>query len=187
MPSSADHWSVVPRGAKARIVVDMSGDTLTGAASRTTRTVEFTPDRVPLIGDYQERCRTFTWDVAREWLDGMPDGCLNIAYEAVDRHASTGVGRQVALRFLDRTLPTQELTYAEQRDLTDAFAIALRTFGRLQCHEQHPPRRRGAPGHGTATRVKVTTTPVPFEHADRALHDLAEGHIRGATVLTLTS
>lgn len=35
--------------------------------------------------------------------------------------------------------------------------------------------------------LEVTTTPVPFEHADRALHDLAEGHIRGATVLTLTS
>jgi len=33
--------------------------------------------------------------------------------------------------------------------------------------------------------VQVTTTPVPFEHADLALHDLAEGRVRGAAVLTL--
>ena len=34
--------------------------------------------------------------------------------------------------------------------------------------------------------VEVTTTPVPFEHADLALRDLAAGDVRGAAVLTLT-
>jgi propanol-preferring alcohol dehydrogenase len=34
--------------------------------------------------------------------------------------------------------------------------------------------------------VQVTTTPVPFELADRALLDLAEGRVRGAAVLTLS-
>lgn len=34
--------------------------------------------------------------------------------------------------------------------------------------------------------VQVTTAPVPFEHADVALRDLAAGRIRGAAVLTLT-
>jgi len=34
--------------------------------------------------------------------------------------------------------------------------------------------------------VQVTTTPVPFEQADRALLDLAEGRVRGAAVLTLS-
>jgi propanol-preferring alcohol dehydrogenase len=33
--------------------------------------------------------------------------------------------------------------------------------------------------------VHVTTTPVLFEHADRALRDLAQGRVRGAAVLTL--
>jgi len=93
------------------------------------RTVERTPGRAPLIGDYEERRRTFTWDEARQWVDGLPDGCLNIAHEAVDRHAAGGLADQVALRFLDRTLLTQEVTYAELRELTDAFAIALRTMG----------------------------------------------------------
>jgi len=35
--------------------------------------------------------------------------------------------------------------------------------------------------------VQVTTTPVPFEHADLALRDLAAGRVRGAAVLTMTS
>ena len=30
----------------------------------------------------------FSWDDARKLLDGLPDGGLNIAYEAVDRHAA---------------------------------------------------------------------------------------------------
>jgi alcohol dehydrogenase, propanol-preferring len=33
--------------------------------------------------------------------------------------------------------------------------------------------------------VQVTTTPVPFEHADLALRDLAAGRVRGAAVLSL--
>jgi propanol-preferring alcohol dehydrogenase len=34
--------------------------------------------------------------------------------------------------------------------------------------------------------IQVTTTAVPFEHADQALRDLAAGQIRGAAVLRLT-
>ena len=34
--------------------------------------------------------------------------------------------------------------------------------------------------------IEVTTTAVPFENADQALRDLAEGRVRGAAVLTLT-
>jgi len=106
-----------------------SFDSTTSTESGARRTIERPPRRPPLIGDYEERRRTFTWDQARDLLDGLPDGCLNIAHEAVDRHAAGGLAGQVALRFLDRTRPTQELSYAELRDLTDAFAIALRTMG----------------------------------------------------------
>ena len=34
--------------------------------------------------------------------------------------------------------------------------------------------------------IQVTTTAVPFEHADQGLRDLAAGRIRGAAVLTMT-
>ena len=33
--------------------------------------------------------------------------------------------------------------------------------------------------------VRATTTPVPFEDADRALLDLAQGRVRGAAVLIM--
>ncbi|HEY5248916.1 MAG TPA: acetate--CoA ligase [Dermatophilaceae bacterium] len=104
-------------------------DSTVATAPGARRTVERPPSREPLIGDYEQRRRTFTWDEARRWVDGLPDGCLNIAHEAVDRHVAAGRGDQVALRFLDRTQPSQELTYGELRELTDAFAIALRTAG----------------------------------------------------------
>jgi alcohol dehydrogenase, propanol-preferring len=34
--------------------------------------------------------------------------------------------------------------------------------------------------------LEVTTTPVPFEHADQALRDLAGGRVRGAAVLAMS-
>ena len=37
---------------------------------------------------------------ARALLDGLPDGGLNIAYEAMDRHVLAGRGKNLALRTL---------------------------------------------------------------------------------------
>ena len=47
------------------------------------------PDARPHPGarDYDAAYAPFTWDAARAPLDGLPDGGLNIAHEAVDRHA----------------------------------------------------------------------------------------------------
>ena len=42
----------------------------------------------PNLPDYESVRRAFTWDTARGLLDGLPGGKgLNIAHEAVDRHA----------------------------------------------------------------------------------------------------
>jgi hypothetical protein len=45
--------------------------TATGSGPVAPRTIERTPGRTPLIGDYEERRRTFTWDDAR----GGSTGC----------------------------------------------------------------------------------------------------------------
>ena len=45
---------------------------------------------VPNLWDYEEVRSSFTWDAARDELDGLPGGGLNIAYEAVDRHLAHG-------------------------------------------------------------------------------------------------
>ena len=71
----------------------------------------------------------FTWDAARAMLDGLPGGGLNIAHEAVDRHAA-GDGRdRVALRWLGRDGTRRDLSYAGLRDETARFAGVLRRHG----------------------------------------------------------
>lgn len=43
----------------------------------------------PHLLHYDRECAIFTWDNAPALLDGLPGGqCLNIAHEAVDRHAA---------------------------------------------------------------------------------------------------
>ena len=51
------------------------------------------------LADYENTVRQFSWRQARARLDGLPGGRgLNIAYEAVDRHAAALRGGVVALR-----------------------------------------------------------------------------------------
>jgi len=46
----------------------------------------------PNLLDYPEACRSFTWERARQGISGLPGGGLNIAHEAVDRHATAAEG-----------------------------------------------------------------------------------------------
>ncbi len=89
------------------------------------------PVRVqPNLGDYKRVRRDFSWDAARTWLTGLPGGRgLNIAYEAVDRHAEGSRVDQVAVRCRDRNGRFTELTYGELRSATNRFANVLRTLG----------------------------------------------------------
>jgi acetyl-CoA synthetase len=82
-----------------------------------------------------ERSRA-AWDQARRALDGLPGGGLNIAHEAVHRHAAGPRGSQVALRFLPRAGgPPRELTYGALAEATNRFASVLHTLG-LQREER---------------------------------------------------
>ena len=57
----------------------------------------------PNVADYDEARRAFTWEAARAALDGLPGGQgLNIAHEAVDRHAHGALAGKTALRWLGR-------------------------------------------------------------------------------------
>ena len=54
------------------------------------------------LDDYASVRQGFSWEGARSLLDGLPDGGLNIAYEAVDRHLEAGLADKVAIRWLGR-------------------------------------------------------------------------------------
>lgn len=72
----------------------------------------------------------FTWDVARSWLDGLPGGAgLNIAHEAVDRHAAGPRADHVAIRWLGKGGEHEDLTYADLRRRTNRFARVLEGLG----------------------------------------------------------
>jgi len=74
--------------------------------------------------------RAFSWAAARAALDGLPEGRgLNIAHEAVDRHAQGPRADRVAFRFLSKAGKTEEMTFRELSEETGRFANALRSHG----------------------------------------------------------
>ncbi|RPI47233.1 MAG: acetate--CoA ligase [Betaproteobacteria bacterium] len=72
---------------------------------------------------------TFEWSQARAQLQGLPGGGINIAFEAVDRHAAGARARHVALRHIDRRGQRRDITYAELARASNRFANALRSLG----------------------------------------------------------
>jgi acetyl-CoA synthetase len=84
----------------------------------------------PNLPDYEQGRASFSWDQARRQLDGLPDGTgLNIAHEAVDRHANGPRANRVAMRWISKSGAVQDFTYAQLRDLTNRFANVLGRLG----------------------------------------------------------
>jgi acetyl-CoA synthetase len=96
------------------------------------------PDRIdkpptaiePNLVDYDATQASFSWTQARRWLDGLPGGQgLNIAYEAVTRHARGPRAGHPALRWLGKDGRRIELDYAELDRRTSRFAHVLARLG----------------------------------------------------------
>jgi acetyl-CoA synthetase len=84
----------------------------------------------PNVADYDAARAAFTWEAARGALDGLPGGRgLNIAHEAVDRHAASARRDHVAVRWLRRDGRVDEATYGRLADETSRFAGALEDLG----------------------------------------------------------
>ena len=73
--------------------------------------------------------QTNVWKAARAELAGLPDGNMNIAWEAVDRHTHSGQGDAVALIWLGKNGERREIRYGELARLSDQFANALERLG----------------------------------------------------------
>jgi acetyl-CoA synthetase len=84
----------------------------------------------PNLADYDAARASFSWDAARAGLAGLPGGRgLNIAHEAVDRHAAGALRDRVAIRWLGRDGARRDLTYAELAAQSNRFANALEALG----------------------------------------------------------
>jgi acetyl-CoA synthetase len=82
------------------------------------------------LRNYEAARKAFSWDAARRDLDGLPSGRgLNIAHEAVDRHAANAFREKTALRWLGKDGLSQEFTYGKLSELTSRFANLLGNLG----------------------------------------------------------
>jgi len=84
----------------------------------------------PNLLDYDATRATFSWEDVRRELNNLPDGRgLNIAHEAVDRHADSSMGERVAIRFLAKEGGNTCLTYGELKEHSNRFANLLGQLG----------------------------------------------------------
>jgi len=85
---------------------------------------------VPNLVDYEGVRRTFSWGDVRGQLDGLPGGRgLNIAHEAVDRHAAGRRSDHIAFRWIARDHTVTDVTYAQLEQRTNRFANVLQSLG----------------------------------------------------------
>jgi acetyl-CoA synthetase len=84
----------------------------------------------PNLKDYAKTCSGFSWEQVERELDWLPDGKgLNIAHEAVDRHAVSEKAGHIAIRWLDRAGKSRDITYGELKEQSNRFANVLKGLG----------------------------------------------------------
>jgi acetyl-CoA synthetase len=84
----------------------------------------------PNLDNYDEFRKRFRWEDAMAELDGLPgDAGLNIAYEAVDRHASGSRESHLAIRWLGKDGSVRDFSYGDLRRESNRFANVLKTLG----------------------------------------------------------
>jgi acetyl-CoA synthetase len=91
------------------------------------------PDAVaalPNMPDYERARREFSWAAARKLLAGLPfRRGLNIAHEAVDRHALSERAPHVAIRALSLSGSRRDITYEQLSAESNRFANVLEHLG----------------------------------------------------------
>jgi acetyl-CoA synthetase len=79
--------------------------------------------------DYGKEVANFSWAAAETLLKGFPDGRINIAYEAIDRHLQNGQGKKLALRWISKSGHRTDFTYSDLSEMSNRFANVLRSLG----------------------------------------------------------
>ncbi|HKK46855.1 MAG TPA: AMP-binding protein, partial [Balneolaceae bacterium] len=82
----------------------------------------------PNLENYEREYSSFNWDNVKLELAGLPEGGLNIAYEAVDRYADGALKDKIALRWLGEEGALREFTYENLKYETNRFANVLQNL-----------------------------------------------------------
>ncbi|MQF48646.1 acetate--CoA ligase [SAR202 cluster bacterium AC-647-N09_OGT_505m] len=83
----------------------------------------------PNLEEYYGLANSFSWPQLRRELDGLPSGGLNLAHEAIDRHARSHRANRVALYWEGTSGEEETYTFAQLKELTDKFANVLKELG----------------------------------------------------------
>ncbi len=84
----------------------------------------------PHLANYDQLRREFSWSALQKELDGLPAAAgLNIAHEAVDRHAAGARAQHLALRWLGKDGTVKNLSFADLAAGSARFANVLKGLG----------------------------------------------------------
>jgi len=82
----------------------------------------------PHLKDYDAERARFSWEGVEREFDWHTTGKVNMAHEAIDRHADSWRRNKVALLYLDDAR-LEKYTFLDLKRLTDRFANVLRKYG----------------------------------------------------------
>lgn len=83
----------------------------------------------PNLMDYESTYNSFKWEDVEKEFEGLPSGGLNIAHEAIDRHANSDKADKIALLWLGEKGEKRTFTYAQMKKETAKFANVLKSLG----------------------------------------------------------
>ncbi|GAA4435884.1 acetate--CoA ligase [Pontibacter saemangeumensis] len=84
----------------------------------------------PNLADYASFTSSFSWEKEKSGLSGLPNGQgLNIAHEAIDRHAAGPLKEKVSFRFIQQDRSVMDCSYHDFMELTNRFANVLGEIG----------------------------------------------------------
>ncbi|MBM7715246.1 acetate--CoA ligase [Siminovitchia sp. FSL H7-0308] len=80
------------------------------------------------LQDYDKTRQTFDWQEAEKHFSWAETGQVNMAYEAIDRHAETFRKNKVALYYRDESRK-ETYTFEEMKELSNKAGNVLKTYG----------------------------------------------------------
>jgi acetyl-CoA synthetase len=83
----------------------------------------------PNLQNYEQSRKNFKWSDADNMVDWFPGGKINMAYNAIDRHAKGKRKDKIALIFDDGQGHVEKFTFGQLGALTSKFANVLKKLG----------------------------------------------------------
>lgn len=83
----------------------------------------------PHLIDYEKTYKEFQWKEVASQFEGLPSGGLNIAHEAIDRHANGPLAQKTALVWLGEDGQRREFTFEQMKKESARFANVLHSLG----------------------------------------------------------